>query len=120
MRLLFEHGGADWAAGRKSPSGLPAISPTRGANRCRTDFTQSETSECSDLSPPTCGEGGEHSEREGSCCPPFAIAAGIRHSESQIVGFSSAKQSTPHHSAASTIGAGAKSSGKWFIALMTG
>ncbi|MBB6509762.1 hypothetical protein F4695_003146 [Rhizobium soli] len=117
MRLLFEHGGVDRAVGRKSPSGLPAISPTRGANRCRTDFTQSETSECSDL---TCGEGGEHSEREGTCCPPFAIAAGIRHSNSQIVGFSSAKQSTPHHSAASSIGAGAKSSGKWFIALMTG
>jgi hypothetical protein len=120
MRLLFEHGGADWAAGRKSPSGLPAISPTRGANRCRADFTQSESKPRGRLSPPTCGEGGEHSEREGSCCPPFAIAAGIRHSKSQIVGFSSAERSTPRHSAASTISAGAKSSGKWFIALITG
>lgn len=120
MRLLFENGGVDWAAWRKIPSGLPAISATRGANRCRGDNAQSETSECSDLSPPICGEGGEHSERVGTCCPPFAIAAGIRHSKSQIIGFSSATQSTPHHSAASTIGAGAKSCGKCVIALMTG
>lgn len=46
------------------------------------------------LSPATCGEGGEQSEREGS----FFV----------------------YHSAASTIGAGEKSSGKCIIALITG
>ncbi len=40
MRLLFEHVGVDWAVGRKTPSGLPAISPTRGENTCRADNAQ--------------------------------------------------------------------------------
>jgi hypothetical protein len=69
-------------AWEKSPSGLPAISPTRGETTRGARLPQATfllhhatalqnspvkwTGGCGTVSPPPCGEGGEHSEREGS------------------------------------------------------
>ncbi len=70
------------ATRQKSPSGLPAISPTRGETTRGTRLPQAtvllhhttalqnapvkRAGRCRTVSPPHCGEGGEQSEREGS------------------------------------------------------
>ena len=72
-------------AWEKSPSGLPAISPTRGETTRGTRLPQATVlmhhatalqnapanwaGRCGAVSPPPCGEGGEQSEREGSSVP---------------------------------------------------